>query len=123
MSTGIFDSIQCILKTGFTMEKPDDRNSIHEAAKEAIDEDALARVLELAAGSDCEQDAVEALREVAADEIVTDVLVATGRARRRSRLPTGEDIGVAADERQVCCCEPRSRNLETTEALILKAER
>lgn len=85
------------------MENSDDRNSIHEAAREAIDEDELARVLALAADGECGEDAVVALREVAADEIVADALAAARGARRRGRPPTGDDVGNAADERRECC--------------------
>lgn len=75
---------------------------IHEVARQAIDEDALAEVLELTAGEACEADAVAALQEVIADEIVADAVAAAQRARRRGRLPTGDDVGDAADDRRVC---------------------
>lgn len=85
------------------MKKPDDRGTIHEAAKEAIDEDALAGVLELAAGEECEHDAATALREIATDEIVAVALGGAARARRRGRFPTADDLGDAADQRLMCC--------------------
>jgi hypothetical protein len=119
---GFFHPIHGISMRGFTMEKPDDRESIHEAAREAIDKDELARVLELAADGEYGQDAAEALRENTADEIVANVLAATTHARRRGRLPTGEDIGDAADERRVCCCQPQPQS-QYWEPAILKVER
>lgn len=88
------------------MTKADAQNRIHEAARQAIDEDALAEVLELVAGEECEQDAAVALREVTADEIVADALAAAQRARRRGRVPTCDDVGDAADERRECCFLP-----------------
>lgn len=91
---------------GFTMRQPNAQNQLHEAARQAIDEDALAEVLELAAGEECEHDSAVALREVLADEIVADALAATQHARRRGRLPTADDVGDAADERRKCCLPP-----------------
>lgn len=88
------------------MKEPDERASIHAAAREAIDEDDLAQVLELTAGEEYEQDAVAALREVTADELVADVLAATAHARRRGGPLTGADVGDAADRRRLRCCQP-----------------
>jgi hypothetical protein len=85
------------------MEKSDDRRSIHAAAEEAIDEDALAEMLELATGGEYEEGAEEALRAVAADEVVADTLAAAQHARRRGRPLTPEDVGDAADQRRDCC--------------------
>lgn len=77
-------------------------NSIHEKAKEAIDEDVLAEVLEQTVGAECEQDVVEALREVTADEIVADARAAARYARHRGRGDslTADDVGNAAIERR-----------------------
>lgn len=94
------------------MGEPDDSISIHEAARDAIDEEELERVLEVAASGEYEEDAVEALRAVTADGIVADALAATAHARRRGRDLTGEDVGDAADERRACCSPPQSRHWE-----------
>lgn len=106
------------------MGKSDDRTSIHTAAREAIDEAGLAQVLELAGAGGCGDDAVEALREVAADEIVADALAASKHARWRGRPPTGSDVGAAADERRDCC--PGSSSAEETsfgrEPLLFEVE-
>lgn len=91
------------------MTTPETPNDIHEAAREAIDEDALAQVLELAADGECEQEAVEALHEVVADTITADVLAAQRHARRRGRFPTPDDVGDAADKRRECCTPPTPR--------------
>ncbi len=85
------------------MKGQDTDESIHEAAREAIDEEGLARVLELAAGEDCDDDAVAALHEVTADTLVADALAASGAAGWRGRGPTGEDVGAAAEKRRSCC--------------------
>lgn len=88
------------------MKGSDDRTSLHEAVADAIDEEQLARALDLATDGEYEQDAVAALHVVAAEEIVAVVLGATDRARRRGRNPTGDDVGDAADDRQECCIRP-----------------
>lgn len=106
---------------GFTMKKPNERNSIHEAAKKAIDEDGIAQVLELAGGEECGHDAVEALQEVIAEEIVADALGAAAHARRRGRSPTGEDIGGAADERRSCCSQQEA--VYSSPRRLIKVER
>lgn len=90
------------------MSKIADADSMHEAAKEAIDEAQLAEILEHAADGAYDEDAVDALEEVLADEMVAIVRSAIDRARRRGNQTTGEDIGDAADER-VSCCGDRQR--------------
>lgn len=105
----------------FTMKKPNERNSIHEAAKKAIDEDDLARVLELAGGEECGHDAVKALQEVTAEEIVADALGAAAHARRRGRELTGEDIGGAVDERRSCCSQQQT--VHSSYQRLIKVER
>lgn len=73
-----------------------ERVTIHEAAKEAIDEDALARVLALAAGGKFEDEAPTALREIATDEIVAIALGGAARARRRGRVLSADDLAEAS---------------------------
>lgn len=85
------------------MKRTDDGDSIYEAAHDAIDEKALARVLELAAGEGCDDEAVAALHAVTAETLLADALAAAAFARRRGRQPTGEDVGNAADKRRSCC--------------------
>lgn len=87
--------------------KRDDRDyTIHDAARDAIDEDGLARVLSLAADTkDCEDEAVAALHAVLADTLVADALAAAAAAQWRGRGPTGDDVGQAAERRRSCCEE------------------
>lgn len=85
------------------MKKRDTNDSIFETARDAIDEEGLARVLELAAGEGCDDDAVAALHEVTADTLVADALAAARVAGWRGRYPTGEDVGTAAEKRRSCC--------------------
>lgn len=88
----------------FPMKRPHDGgDSIYDAAHDAIDEEALARVLELATGEGCDDEAVAALHAITAETLLADALAAAGYARRRGRLPTGEDVGSAADKRRSCC--------------------
>lgn len=83
------------------MERTESHSHIRDAARQAIDEDALSEVLELVLGEECDQEAVNALHEVTVDEIVADADAAARRARRRGRRrPTPDDIGDAADERR-----------------------
>lgn len=76
-----------------------DRVTIHEAAKEAIDQAALGRVLALAAREDVEDEARTALREITTDEIVAIALGGAAHARRRGRVLTADDLADAADKR------------------------
>lgn len=85
------------------MKKSDEPDSIHEVARDALDDEELARLLELAAGGECNQDAVDALQAVTIETLVADVVAAVRHARRRGQLPTGEDVGDAADKRRSCC--------------------
>jgi histone H3/H4 len=99
------------------MENPDDYISFQTAAEEAIDEDALAEILERATDGEYDKDAVKALRAVAADEIVADALAAAKHARRRGRALSPEDVGDVADKRRECCTrgppmEPTSLKFE-----------
>lgn len=88
------------------MRKSDNGQSIHRFVKDAIDEDALAAILEHASDAECNQEAVDALHEVLADEIIDLAFGASRFARRRGRLPTGDDI-VDVKERQ-CECFPQT---------------
>lgn len=99
------------------MKRRDDDGSIHRAAYEAIDEDALERVLELAAGDDCDPEAVAALHTVAADTLVADALAAAGAAGWRGRFPTGDDVGDAAERRRSCCEGTTGIKLEPKSAI------
>lgn len=85
------------------MKKSDEPESIHEVARDAIDDEELARLLELVGGGECNQDAVDALQAVTTETLVADVVAAVRYAQRRGRLPTGEDVGNAADQRRSCC--------------------
>ena len=86
-----------------SMAKSDDSKSIHTAAEEAIDEDALAEILELATDGEYEEGAEAALHAVAVDEVVADAIAAAQYARRRGRTLSPEDVGDVADRRQDCC--------------------
>lgn len=88
------------------MPTTDDSQELVEAARAAIDEEALAEVLELTAEAEYGAAAPAALREVLTDELVADAVAAADRARRRGRGPTGDDIGAAADRRRECCGPP-----------------
>lgn len=86
------------------MSTSNTQDSIHNVARQAIDEETLGQVLTIATGEECDQAAVIALREIAVDEIVLDAIAAAARARRRGRhCPTEDDVGDAADERRQCC--------------------
>lgn len=86
------------------MKNHDQRETIHEAALDAIDEDGLERVLRLATGEErCDEGAVTALRTVTADTLVADALAAAAAAGWRGRFPTGDDVGDAAERRRSCC--------------------
>lgn len=90
-----------VFLVNFAMSDQNMRRSTRDAARQAIDENALGRVLDLAAGEECDESAVQALHEVAVDEIVADAEAAARRARRRGRrVPTPDDVGDAADERR-----------------------
>lgn len=85
------------------MPRPDPKDSIQAAIREAIDEEVLAEAIERALSEECDTDEVTvALREVAAEEITSTLSVVLAHARRRGRCPTGEDVGRAADERRRC---------------------
>lgn len=86
------------------MKKDDDDQSMHRIAKEAVDVQVLARILEAAGGEDCEDEAAEALREVVADDIVWYALATATYARRRGQILSPQDIGNVADNRCGCCC-------------------
>lgn len=82
------------------MRKFDDDESIHRIARAAIDEEVLEELLEALSENEYEREAVDALTQVLADDIVCYLLQASNHARRRGRTLTGDDIGDAADR---CC--------------------
>nr|NIS36921.1 hypothetical protein [Actinomycetota bacterium]NIU71401.1 hypothetical protein [Actinomycetota bacterium]NIW33347.1 hypothetical protein [Actinomycetota bacterium]NIX25465.1 hypothetical protein [Actinomycetota bacterium] len=67
-------------------------DTVKAAAREALDEEALERVLALASGGNYEDEAPTALREIATDEIVALVLAGASYARRRGRDLTADDL-------------------------------
>lgn len=88
----------------FPMKREDRDYTIYEAAQDAIDEDGLARVLAMAADTDeLDDEAVAALNAVATDTLVADALAAAAAADWRGRVPTGDDVGKAAERRRSCC--------------------
>lgn len=88
---------------------PSDKNdlSVHRLALEALDEDALKRILQQSSGGDTDQDAVRALRQIIADDIVGIADDAASYARRRARAPTPDDVAAVADRRCDCRCGSR----------------
>lgn len=91
------------------MKQRDRDDNIYDAARDAIDEDGLARVLMAAAETeDLNDEAVAALHAVVTDTLVADALAAAAAARWRGRDLTGDDVGEAAERRRSCCDdEPR----------------
>lgn len=86
------------------MKDRDRDDNIYDTARDAIDEDGLTRVLMMAAETDdLDYEAVEALHAVVTDTLVADALAAAAAARWRGRLPTGNDVGEAAERRRSCC--------------------
>lgn len=101
------------------MKRDDRDHTIFDAARDAIDEDDLARVLALAADAeDLDDEAVAALHAVATDTLVADALAAAAAARWRGRAPTGDDVGEAAERRRSCCDDKPTE--ESMELKILK---
>lgn len=90
------------------MSPDKDDPSVHRLALEAIDEDALARILEQSSGGYSDEDAVRALRQIIADDIVWIADDAASYARRRARAPTADDVAAVADRRCDCSCESRA---------------
>ncbi|MEF8799689.1 MAG: hypothetical protein V5A38_00200 [Halolamina sp.] len=89
------------------MPTTETENAIYEAAREAIDEDALARGLEQIEDQEADPEAIAALHEITAESITRDILAADRHAKRRGRSLTADDIGDAADERRKSrCCPP-----------------
>lgn len=78
--------------------------TIHQLARAAIDEDDLIELLEAVSDEGYDAEAAEALRQVAAEDIVRYVLRAAVRARRRARILTAEDIAEIAERDGSCCC-------------------
>lgn len=85
--------------------------TIHQLARSAIDEDALIELLETVSDEGYDAEAAEALRQVAAEDIVRYVLRAAVRARRRARILTAEDVADIA-EGDGCCCECDGRRTD-----------
>lgn len=89
------------------MQEGDREDNIYDAARDAIDEDGLARVLMIAAETeDLDAEAVAALHAVLTDTLVADALAAAAAAQWRGRVPTGNDVGEAAERRRSCCDYP-----------------
>lgn len=85
------------------MPSDKDDSAVHRLALEAIDGDALERILEQSSGEDTSRDAARALRQIIADDIVWIADDAASYARRRARAPTADDVATVADNRCDCC--------------------
>lgn len=120
-TTWIFDGLRLISWLRFTMKRDERDYTIYDAAREAIDEDGLAKVLALAADTEEPDDeAVAALHAVATDTLLADALAAAAAAKWRGRNPTGDDVGEAAERRRSCCDDERPEG--PMELKILKGE-
>lgn len=109
-----FNMLTAIWIVGCTMRKSENGRPIHRLARNAVDEDALAEILELASDEECNREAVDALRAIIVDEIVDLAFASTWYARRRGRHPTGDDVAEVKESR--CECVPQ------TYAMMLSAD-
>lgn len=88
------------------MKKPDRSNGIRELAAEAIDEQAIAELLERVAEDGVEESAVESLHRITGDLSMALAAKAASDARYRVTPIGGEDIADSWKELCGCECEP-----------------
>jgi len=80
------------------MGETPDPDEVLEAARQSVDQAQLQEILQEISGNEVDEQTVQALQEVAAEEIALAAIRAANRARRRGRSIEADDVAAATEE-------------------------